>query len=170
MEQTVFTIKAFQYKDVSAYKFIRLEALKNEPGNFGNSFQLESAYSDQQWLDRVTNPNGVCFGLYTEDDLIGITSIIITNTEMPDEAYMTQSYIRKDYRNQGLSKILYEERIKWARDRKLKKLIIGHRESNQSSKHANQKFGFKYTHQEDRTWPDGATEPMLYYELILKDE
>lgn len=170
MAQNLFAIKPFKEKDVSAYKFMRLEALKSEPGNFGNSFQFESAFSDQQWLDRVSNPNGVCFGLYADGDLIGITSIILTNAENSEEAYMTQSYIRKDYRKLGLSKLFFEERIKWARERNLKRLIIGHRESNQSSKQANQKFGFKYTHQEDHTWPDGTTEPMLYYELILKDE
>lgn len=168
MEQIYFTIKPFKAEDVNAYKFMRLEALRLEPGNFGNSFQLESMFPDQQWMGRVTNPNGVCYGLYAGKELIGITSIIITNTENPAEAYLTQSYIRKDYRNQGLSKMLYEERIKWAKARELKKLIVGHRESNQSSKYANQKFGFKYTHQENRVWPDGTAEPMLYYELILK--
>ncbi len=118
----------------------------------------------------MINPNGVCFGLYADNDLVGITAIIITNTENPIDAYMTQSYIRKEYRKQGLSRLFYEERTKWAKTRKLKKLIIGHRESNQSSRQANQKFGFKYTRREDRTWPDGAIEPILFYELILKDE
>ncbi|MES2479754.1 MAG: GNAT family N-acetyltransferase [Bacteroidota bacterium] len=170
MEPNVFIIKPFEKAEVSEYKFMHLEALKSEPGNFGNSFQFESAFTDQQWLDRVSNPNGVCYGLYAGSALIGITSIIIANAENSEEAYMTQSYIRKDYRKLGLSKMLFEERIKWARERNLKRIIIGHRESNQISKQANQNFGFKYTHQEDCTWPDGATEPMLYYELILKDE
>jgi GNAT superfamily N-acetyltransferase len=120
MAQNLFTIKPFKEKDVSAYKFMRLEALKSEPGNFGNSFQFESAFSDQQWLDRVSNPGGACYGLYADGDLIGITSIILTNAENSEEAYMTQSYIRKGYRKQGLSKMLFEERIKWARERNLK--------------------------------------------------
>ncbi len=63
--------------------------------------------------------------------------------------------------------MLYQARLEWAGKRNLKRLIIGHRESNIASKNANQHFGFKYTHQEIRKWPDGSIEPMTYYELNL---
>lgn len=107
-----------------------------------------------------------CFGLFADAELIGLTSIIQTEGK-PDEAYLTQSYIREEYRRQGLSALLYHARIDWAKARGLGTLTIGHKESNTASKAANQRFGFRFSHRELRHWPDGAAEDKLYYKLRL---
>ena len=161
-----YYIRQLIVEEFISYKQMRLEALKNEPGMFGNSHTFESGFTDQQWMERIINPNGACFGLYADKELIGITSIII-DKEKPDEAHMTQSYIRKAHRGIGLSKMLYQARIEWATQKNLKRLTIGHKESNVVSKNANQHFGFKYSHEEMRNWPDGSVEPMVYYELKI---
>lgn len=161
-----YHISQFRPEDVDLYRSMRLEALHLEPGMFGNSHAVESAFGPEQWLARLTNPFGACFGLYYGDDLIGITGIS-GEKDKPEEAYMTQSYIRKAHRGKHLSRMLYEARFNWARARGIKRLIIGHRASNITSKAANQRFGFRYIYSQSRQWPDGATEDMLYYELML---
>jgi GNAT superfamily N-acetyltransferase len=163
-----YTIRQFTTDETEQYKAMRLEALQLAKGMFGNSHEYEAAFTPEQWLARVNNPSGACFGLYYGDELIGITGIVVTDTGKPEEAYMTQSYIRAAFRGKGLSKILYEARFNWARNHGIKTLKIGHRRSNLSSKAANQRYGFQYTHAEERTWPDGVSEEMLYYELKLK--
>jgi GNAT superfamily N-acetyltransferase len=162
-----YTIRQLLREDVTQYKSMRLEALQLDRGMFGNSYEYEAGFPQEQWITRLSNPNGACFGLYYGDELIGITGIVVSDEEKPNEAYMTQSYIRKVYRGKGLSKLLYEARLEWARAHRIKCLKIGHRASNQASKSANQRYGFNYTHSESRTWPDGKTEDMLYYELVL---
>lgn len=162
----MYHIHPFQPTDLEAYRHMRLEALQTEAGSFGNSYAFEAAFSEAEWVARLSNPYGCCFGLYHYDDLIGITCIV-SGKDQAGAAYMTQSYIRKEHRGKGLSRMLYEARIAWARARGLSSLVIGHRECNIVSRAANQHFGFIYTHQEDRIWPDGASEPMLYYKLIL---
>ena len=134
---------------------------------FGNSYAMEAAYPEENWAQRCTNPGCAIFGLYANDELIGITGII-QNAENPEEGYMTQSYIRRAHRGQKLSGLLYEARIAWARSNGIGRLIISHKATNHASKAANQRFGFCYTHSESRTWPDGSTEDNLFYELILK--
>ncbi|PQJ11265.1 hypothetical protein CJD36_005525 [Flavipsychrobacter stenotrophus] len=162
-----YAIRPFIATDVWAYKAMRLEALLYDPGMFGNSHALETTFTDQQWMDRVSNPLSCCFGLYYNDELIGITSIIVTDKNKPVDAYMTQSYIRKPYRGNGLSRMLYDARIAWAAAHNIKRLLIGHRAGNIISKAANQHYGFVYSYSEPRTWPDGTTEDMLYYQLLL---
>lgn len=162
-----YTIRQFSPEDVAQYKSIRLEALQLDRGMFCSSYEYESAFSREQWLARVSNPVGACFGLYYGDELIGITGVVVADKEKPDEAYMTQSYIRKAYRGKGLSKMLYEARLAWAKEHQIKYLKIGHRASNLASKAANQHYGFIYTHSEPNAWPDGQTEDMFYYELML---
>jgi RimJ/RimL family protein N-acetyltransferase len=166
--ESQYIIRQFSPEDVEQYKFMRLEALRQERGVFGNSYENEAAFPREQWIARLVNPKGAYFGLYCDDELIGITGVIVTDEEKPDEAYMTHSYIRKEYRGKGCSRILYEARLEWAKKHQIKCLKIGHRASNLVSKAANQHYGFTYTHSEPRTWPDGQTEDMLYYELALQ--
>ena len=161
-----YTIRRFTRDDCERYKTIRLEALSEEPGFFGNSHATEAAYEESVWKDRLENPLVACFGLYADDILIGLTSILCDKAK-PEEAYMTQSYIRKEFRGLGLSRMLYEARLSWAREHGVKRLVVGHRESNVTSKAANQRYGFQYSHRVPRLWPDGITEDMLYYVLEL---
>ena len=161
-----YRIQLFLPQEWALYKSIRLEALQQERGNFGNSYEMEAAYKDEKWQTSISNPLMGRFGLWREDELIGLTGIVI-NKDKPDEAYMTQSYIRKEHRGKGLSKLLYKARIGWAKEHNVKRLIIGHRTDNLVSKYANRRFCFKYTHSEERLWPDGMKADMLYYELYL---
>jgi RimJ/RimL family protein N-acetyltransferase len=161
-----YTIRQFLPHEAQLYKSIRLEALKLDPGMFGNSHATEAAYEDKVWQDRLNSTTTACFGLFRNDELIGLTSIV-RNAEKPEEAYMTQSYIRKAYRGKGLSRLLYEARISWAREHGIRHLTIGHRASNLASQAANQRFGFSYSHRLSRLWPDGAEEDMVYYSLDL---
>lgn len=158
-----YHIRPLTASDLSAYRQMRLEALQNHPGFFGNSHAKEASMSEEQWLERLTSAGRCCFGLYDRDELIGITGIVIEN----DKGYLTQSYIRKLHRGKGLSRLLYEARINWAKVHGLKQLLVGHRASNLISKAANQHFAFKFSHTEPRNWPDGCTEDMVYYVLDL---
>ena len=73
-----------------------------------------------------------------------------------------------EHRGKGLSRLLYEARLSWAAQRpQLKRLRIGHRETNHSSMAANQRYGFKFVWRESLSWPDGSMDDVLYYELTL---
>lgn len=63
--------------------------------------------------------------------------------------------------------MLYAARPDWAKARGLKRLRIGHKESNLPSKAAILRHGFRYEKWEMRRWPDGSNEPMVYYLLHL---
>lgn len=164
---SAYTIRPFLAHEADAYKAIRLEALRTEPGMFGNAYAVEAAYPDEHWHDRVSKPTAAVFGLYHGEELVGLTGIIVDPQKAPDEAYLTQSYIRAPHRQQGLSRMFYDARIAWARERGVKRLIIGHRDTNLASKASILRYGFRYTHSEERLWPDGERAPMLYYVLDL---
>lgn len=166
MDTASYTIRQFSIADVDAYKRIRLEALATEPGMFGNSYAMEVALPQEDWINRIVQSGHARFGLYCNEELIGLTAIII-NAENPTEAYMTQSYIHKAHRGKGLSAMLYDARIAWAKVNGVAILTISHRKSNLASKAANQHYGFIYHHTESRTWPDGVTEDNICYTLNI---
>jgi RimJ/RimL family protein N-acetyltransferase len=80
---------------------------------------------------------------------------------------LSASFIRGEYRGRGLSALYYQTRIDWAREQGYTDVYVAHRIGNDASRAANQKFGFKYTHTETTTWPDGTVSDKLWYRLIL---
>ncbi|PTQ96701.1 acetyltransferase (GNAT) family protein [Mucilaginibacter yixingensis] len=160
------TIRILNAADIELYKTMRLEALQLEPGVFGSSYARESAFTDEEWLARLSSDKSVSMGLFCGEGMIGITGVVI-DWDDDTRGIMVQSYIQKEYRGRGLSNLLYNIRLEWARNKGLRSLRIGHKESNLASKAANQRHGFKYVHSESSTWPDGSVEDVLYYDLIL---
>lgn len=159
-----YTIRPLTIDDLKTYRATRLLALQTDKGVFRRPYEVEAAMPESYWIQRLTNPDGTIFGLFHNTILIGITAIVI---EEAGHGYLTHSYIKPAYRRQGLSLLFFEKRIAWAKERGLKRLVVNHRETNIASKAAIQKSGFRFTHAEKADWPDGKTENLLNYELMI---
>ncbi|MCW3126305.1 MAG: family N-acetyltransferase [Bacteroidetes bacterium] len=157
-------LRRFTIDDWQAMKAIRLEALEKEPHFFGAKHSTEIVLTDEQWQDRLTDD--AHWGLYDGEECVGLTAIAQAYAD-PTAGYLIASYIRSDYRRKGLSALYYRTRIDWAKAWGYKYLLISHRNDNDASKAANQKFGFQYTHSESATWPDGSIGDKVYYRLDL---
>jgi RimJ/RimL family protein N-acetyltransferase len=160
------TLRQFAPEDWQTFKAIRLEALVKDGWFFGSTYEIESTRTDDMWHNRLSNGGSAIWGLYDGDECIGLTGLYIKADE-PDTVMFMASYIRSEYRRKGLSKLYYQTRLAWAREHGFKKARIGHREGNEPSKAANQKFGFRYTHSELMKWPDGTESTDVYYVLEL---
>lgn len=152
--------------DWQAFKAIRLEALQLERAVYCASYEEMKDMPDAFWQNRLEETDRAYFDLYSGDELIGLSGIM-RNADNMDEAELIASYIRKEHRGKGSSQLFYAARIEWAKANGFKRLIVSHRESNLASKHANQHFGFLYTHSVPKQWHDGQWEENVYYELIL---
>lgn len=165
--QTTPHLRRFSPEDWQTFKAIRLEALETESYFFGGRHTLESPLSDEEWLDRLSHPDdGAFWGLYDGNECIGLTGIR-KHPNYPDSMVLSASYIRKEYRGQGISALFYQTRIDWARENGYTEIYVAHRQGNDASRAANQKFGFKYTHTEQTIWPDGSQNNKLWYRLQL---
>lgn len=160
----IYHIRRLREEEALLYKVMRLEAIQTEPAMFRCTTPAEADLTDEQWLERVKEPR-VVFGLWANDELVGMTSILLLNDH---EGYLGQSYIQKGHRGQGLSALLYNARIAFALELQLKQLSVSHRESNIASKAANKRFGFQFSHREACDWLDGTSEDVLYYVLDLE--
>ena len=163
-----FEIIKLQEADWLTLKTIRLEALSSKDAKvFGLTYEQESAQSEDDWKWRLNDQRQAYFGLFLDNrDCIGLTGIY-TNEKSDDTANLFASYIRSEYRGKGLSSLFYDARINWARENGYKKIIVSHRDGNDASKAANQRFGFNYTHTENYDWPDGSKAAHIYYQLNL---
>jgi RimJ/RimL family protein N-acetyltransferase len=83
---------------------------------------------------------------------------------------MVASYIKPPYRRQGLTRLLYEARIQWAKEQNdIHTLIMHHRSDNEISRKAHQKFKFEFIKEFPPTdWPNGEIKPYVEYRLKIK--
>lgn len=123
---------------------IRLEALLKHPDFFSPS-RDETLFSEADWKMRILNPNGCIFGIYNQNEIVGITGIVI-DKDNSEVAHFVMSYTKNNFRGMNLSALLYSVRIDWAKQQqKIKVLTLDVNESNIPSQSACKKYGFKNT-------------------------
>ncbi len=163
------SLKQIGENDWQMFRKIRLKALLTDPQVFGSHYDREKTYSGQDWKEWVGAKNQAIFFIYDGEKLIGMTGIYIPqDTVEKSKAVLWGSWLEPAYRRQGISKLMYQARLEWARSQpEIKSIQVSHRESNLASKFANQKHGFKLVKEEEKEWHDGIEEKDVIYELKL---
>ena len=89
--------KVLNKNDLSDYKSIRLELLKENPTNFGSSFEEESLFEDEMWERRLNNKNATSIGAYIGNEIIGIC-VVMKNPrlKMKHRAELNSMYVKKE--------------------------------------------------------------------------
>lgn len=167
--QSAIHIRPLEPSEWEAFRHLRLCALKAAPGSFAASFDDEVRRLPEEWCSEMGAPTHQVFALFDGEALIGITAAFTWRGDPTGQtAVLAMSFILPQYRGQGLSRLLYESRLAWIRDRpKFRRVIVSHRASNEASRRANQKHGFVFTGRESHVWPDGQTEDEVFYELKI---
>ncbi len=167
MSEAIY-IRRWSEDDWETFKTIRLEALRAHSDVFGASPENEGAQEDSFWKERLCDDNkGATFGLYDHDNVIGLTATY-RHRDIANTAILCMSYIRKDYRKRYLSDLFYKERINWAKAQDdISRIIVAHREGNEASRRANQRWGFIFSHVEDAVFGNGETAKDYIYELKI---
>ena len=160
------TIRPFAPEEWNLFKTVRLKALASDPGVFGRSYAYEAAFPDEEWQNRLKNPDAAVFGIF-DGALIGMTGVFIA-PEIPDTVRLVADWLEPAARGKGISAKMYETRTAWAKARPdIRRLSVSYRADNIASIRAGEKYGFTFTHAADHVWPDGANVPQHYYELRL---
>jgi RimJ/RimL family protein N-acetyltransferase len=163
-------IRQLDHDDWELFRTIRLRALADTPQFFGASYAQEIQFSEQQWQERVHQHNRIAhFGLFADKHIIGLTGIVLDRDDPSDRtALLIASYILPTYRRRGLSDLLYQARINWAkRHPTVEKIVVSHRFDNEASRRANQRHGFVYTHSITRGWHDGKTADEIFHQHTM---
>ena len=157
-------------EDWEFVRSIRLHALKQAADVFLSNYDKESAYDAETWKNRLRSDEGATFGLFDNDKIVGLTGIFTwKGDETGKTAILAMSFIDAAYRGKGYSKLFYEARIAWAKQKaSFDKIRVSHREGNEASRRANQAFGFEYKSKEIVDWPDGSKDFEHIYEMDLR--
>jgi RimJ/RimL family protein N-acetyltransferase len=163
------SIRALIPDDWRIVKELRLHALQTNPGIFSGHYADESIKPEEYWRETVDGNNKQVFGLFDGEILIGITAVFTWREDpMGQTGVMAYTFLKPEYRGQGLTKLIYEARISFAlKHLPWKKLVIGHRDGNEPSRRAMLKNGFTFTHITRKIWPDGVEADEYHYEMDL---
>ena len=163
------TIKQLIGDDWFAFSQIRLKALQTDPQVFGSNYERESQMTETEWRSRLQAKDNAIFLLYDKDMPIGMTAVSVDRDDPTGKtALLWGSWLAPEFRRKGFSELMYRTRIHWAKQQPtVERIIVSHRASNVSSKYANQKHGFVYTHKIVKVWTDGMTEEEIFYELKI---
>lgn len=155
--------------DWRIYSQVRLKALQTDPKVFGSSYEIESGQTEEAWRTQLQADDGAVFLLFDGELPIGITGVAVDrNDSTKRTAILWGSWLEPEYRGKGLSHLMYQARIDWAKTHPgIERIIVSHRASNVASGRANQKHGFQFTHRTEKTWRDGGVEDEVFYELGL---
>lgn len=164
-----FQIRLLNENDWLAFSQIRLKALKTDPKVFGSNFERESKFPEDDWRERLRAEDNAIFLISDDEAPIGITAVSVDRNDRSGKtALLWGSWLAPEFRGKGLSNLMYQTRIDWAKSRSnVEKIIVSHRASNLASKRANQKYGFTETHTTEKIWTDDATENEIFYELKI---
>jgi predicted acetyltransferase len=145
-----FSIVLVQRADWNLLKEIRLESLLLEGINFGSNYIKEQSYQECEWVNFIgERDKRAFFFLKNEAEIIGLTGIIRDQKDL-EMGHLIASYIKAPYRRKGLSKLLFEARLNWARQNGLNNVAVSHRESNINSEKAIKNSGFGFTHSTEK--------------------
>lgn len=164
------TIRQLHEPDWQIFKGMRLKALQMHSDVFASPYAKEAVEPDSWWQQTLDGKGKAVFGIFDGKAMIGFTGIFTARIDPTSQTgILAMSYIEPDYRGQGLSQLFYKARIDWAINQpQLKKLIVSHREGNESSRRANQAFGFMLDNKERKLWPDGTEALEWNYTLDLE--
>lgn len=164
------TIRQLQPDEWRILRDVRLRALRTDPTVFGANYAVETEKTESQWRDWLAHPHPAIFVLFDGDNPIGMTGVTLDWDDPTGRtAYLWGSWLAPEYRGKGLSKLIYQARLDWAKARtEISSVVVSHRASNLSSKFANQAFGFRHTHSLPKTWQDGVTEDDMRYRLFIR--
>jgi RimJ/RimL family protein N-acetyltransferase len=163
------TVRALTISEWDLFRDVRLLALKDAPGAFTTSYTQAAQRTPETWQSLVCGPTKQIFGLFDCERLVGITGAFAWPDDASGEtATLVMSYILPPYRGRGLSRLLYAAALDWTRAHpRFKRVIVAMRASNAASRRACERQGFAPVRTATRTWPDGATENEIIYELRL---
>lgn len=164
------SIRQLTEDDWQNFSRIRLKALQADPNVFGSNYEAESQMTETEWRSRLQAKDNAIFLIFENETPIGMTCVSIDRDDATRKtALLWGSWLAPHARGKGLSELIYQTRINWAKAQPtVEKIVVSHRASNLSSKYANQKHGFVFTHKAEKVWTDGATEDEIFYELKIK--
>lgn len=156
-------IKPITPLNTLVFKAVRLRALQDAPYAFGSSLARESQFSDSDWFERVERMNGkkgAGFLVVDGETACGIAGVFLDEHD-PTRAQLVSMWTAPTHRRQGIGRLLVNEVVKWAEQRKVRILQLMVTGNNEPAIQFYERLGFTRT---------GRTKPYPNDSAVIEHE
>jgi GNAT superfamily N-acetyltransferase len=122
---------------------VRLAALQDAPDAFGSSYEREVAFTQDDWLSRITR--GPSFFAYTGGQDAAPAGMVGAFEPRPRAAELVSMWVRPQARGQGVGRALVEAVLQWARDQGHDSVHLWVTETNDPARRLYERCGFALT-------------------------
>jgi GNAT superfamily N-acetyltransferase len=168
---TDITVRAARPSDWMSVRTLCLESC-NEPPFYLTRNESWATNGQDDWVEYSVGPKHAMFLLFDPSvsplEVVGKARISEANGD-PTTAVADGIYIRPAYRGLGLSKLLWQARIHWARCNQFRCITTIHHLSNVRSMRSILAHGFVETERIYHDSTPDAKEPEVGYELRLDE-
>ncbi|APC97897.1 GNAT family N-acetyltransferase [Francisella frigiditurris] len=125
------------------------------------------SWSDKQIFETFKKKNNIAFGLFNNEELIGISFYLLAL----DEAELLYITLRKDFRNKGLAYYFLEDNIRSLTKKDIKSIFLEVDLTNLFAIKLYEKLHFKNISMRKNyyKYPNGKTSDALIYQLRIED-
>lgn len=159
-------VRVLTVDDWSAYRTIRLDALRTDPDAFGSSLDQESAFTEEEWRARVTPPGGAVFAVDGGSGIVA-TGAVITDWTDPAVRVLVAMWTDAVHRGLGHGRRIVEAAIEHARGTGAVSIRCSVTEGNDGAARLYESCGFVRTGETEQRESDGLCHTHL--ELRLRD-
>ena len=157
------SIKAVTSEDWQLLKELRLKAIADSPGAFGDSVEMVSSKSDVYWKNGIASSDV----FVAEENETWIGMIVFKQDD--DGVWSVKSlWVDPDYRNQGIGKLLIEEALTSAKNKGIKLIELGVSVKSDSAIDLYTSLGFEIVRKiDDEKMGDGSVGSLYTMRLSL---
>jgi ribosomal protein S18 acetylase RimI-like enzyme len=137
------------------FKAVRLRALQDSPFAFGSTYARESEFTDDEWLRRAENWDGVRGAGFLAMDESGACGIVGSFLDESDrtKARLVSMWTAPTHRMLGVGTLLVRAAENWARSAGAKTMSLMVTSNNQSAQLFYERLGFTFTGVSE-PWPN----------------
>jgi GNAT superfamily N-acetyltransferase len=149
------TIERITPENVHVFKSVRLRALHDSPFAFGSTYAYESQFTDDEWLRRAQNWNGVKgagFLAVDEKEACGIAGAFLEEKDLI-QARLVSMWTAPTHRKLGVGSLLVRAAEDWARQAGAGTMVLMVTSHNPPAQLFYERLGFTFTGVRE-PWPN----------------
>lgn len=171
LTRPVAIVRDLVVSDWKQLKELRIESLIKHGDLLSEPLNEAKNRSDRGWQYLIQDPRSKFLGAFVGDVMVGISAIFTDRRDPTGKTgILGMSYVREEFRGQGISRDFFSQRIAWAQTSStIEKLVMGHRKGNEKSQANAVREGFTKTEEvKDFTFTDGSVGELINYSMRLK--
>lgn len=127
--------------EIERSRSIRLRTLEEAPDSFGSTFEVEAAFTEEDWRKRLNRSDAVTFVASEDGHDIG-TAVGIASLEYPGEAWLVGMWVDPDARGRRVGEALGQAVLDWARSEGCKAVRLMVVDHNSAAQRLYERMGF----------------------------